>query len=187
MTMIALMPPAIAALAGLVALAMDAWDVRRGAVFAAVAGSMVAGVGAVLAAPLAGDLRGPAGGIVALLAVASLGGGWRRMTVETHGGQTAALGAFTLAASLLAIAATDLLTLTLALEVMALAAYGLVALAGTDRAREAATKYFVQGAVATGLLVLALAVLFAAGGGSLDYAAVLAGAAGGFPRSLMGP
>ncbi|MDO8915898.1 MAG: proton-conducting transporter membrane subunit, partial [Coriobacteriia bacterium] len=46
-----------------------------------------------------------------------------------------------------------------------------------------ATKYFVQGAVATGLLVLALAVLFALGGGSLDYAAVISGGADGFPRS----
>ncbi|MDO8914750.1 MAG: proton-conducting transporter membrane subunit, partial [Coriobacteriia bacterium] len=183
MTLMALIPAGFAAIAGVLALLCDAWDLRRAAVFAVVAGSASAGVAAVLGGWLPADYRGLAGGAVALLATASLAGGSGRMESEAHGGQTAALGAFTLAASLLAIAATDLLTLALALEVMALAAYGLVALAGTDRAREAATKYFVQGAVATGLLVLALAVLFALGGGSLDYTAVISGGADGFPRS----
>lgn len=183
MTFTTLMPAGLAGLAGVIALAFDAWDVRRGAVFTVVAGAFVAGVAAALAGPVPGDYRGATGAVVALLAAASLAGGRRRMAEAAHGGQTAALGAFTLAASLLAIAATDLLTLALALEVMALAAYALVALAGTDRAREAATKYFVQGAVATGMLVLALAVLFARGGGSLTYQAVLTGGGGVFPRS----
>ena len=183
MTFVALIPAGLAAFAGVVALALDAWDVRRGAVFAAAAGALAAGFAAALAGPLPGDYRGVIGAGVALLAATSLAGGWRRMTRAAHGGQTAALGAFTLAASMLAIAATDLLTLALALEIMALAAYGLVALAGTDRAREAATKYFVQGAVATGLLVLALGVLFARGGGSLSYAVAQGGGVGSFPES----
>lgn len=192
MTFTALIPAGLAAFAGVIALALDAWDVRRGAVFAAVAGALVAGVAAALAGPLpastiggpqSADYRGMIGAAVALLAAASLAGGWRRMTRAAHGGQTAALGSFTLAASLLALAATDLLTLALALEVMAIAAYGLVALAGTDKAREAATKYFVQGAVATGLLVLALGVLFARGGGSLSYSVAQGGGVGDFPGS----
>lgn len=192
MTLIALMPAGVAALAAVIALALDAWEARRGAVFVAVAGALGAGVAALVSGPLPafteagpvpGDLSGVIGAAVALLAAAGLAGGWRRMTNATHGGQTAALGAFTLAASLLALAATDLLTLALALEIMALAAYGLVALAGTDAAREAATKYFVQGAVATGLLVLALGVLFARGDGSLLYTAVRDGGVGDYPRS----
>jgi NADH-quinone oxidoreductase subunit N len=184
MMLAALIPAGLAALAGVMALALDAWDIRGGAVITVVVGSLAAGVVTVVAGPMPGDYRGAIGAVVALLAACSLAGGWRRMTEAAHGGQTAALGAFTLAASLLAIAATDLLTLALALEVMALAAYALVALAGTDRAHEAATKYFVQGAVATGLLVLALGVSFARGGGSLAYDVVMVGGGDAFPRSV---
>jgi len=190
MTALALMPAGVAAAAAVIALALDAWDLRGAAVAAAIIGVMTAGVAAALVHPLplagdaaftAGDLRGAAGLAVGALGALALAGGWRRCTEHPSGGQTAALSAFTVAASLLAITGQDLLTLAIALEAMALAAYGLVALAGTERAREAATKYFIQGAIATGLLVLSLAVLFVSGGGSLAYADVLS-TGGDFPR-----
>lgn len=185
------LPAAVAAAAAVVTLALDAWDVRRAAVGVAVAGSLVAGVVAIVTRPLpalsgapllAADCGGGAGLAVGLLGALALAGGWRRLITARGGVQAAALGAFTVATSLAAIAARDLLTLTIAIEAMALAAYGLVALAGTDRSREAATKYFIQGAVATGLLVLALGIMSVSGGGSLAYGDVLA-VTGSFPRS----
>jgi NADH-quinone oxidoreductase subunit N len=185
------LPAAVAAAGAIVALALDAWDFRRAAVGVAAAGSLSAGVTALLARPLpalssaplaAADCGGGVGLVVGLLGAIALAGGWRRLTTARGGVQAAALGAFTVASSLLAIAARDLVTLTVAIEAMALAAYGLVALAGTDRSREAATKYFVQGAVATGLLVLGLGVMSVSGGGSLAYGDVFA-VTGSFPRS----
>jgi NADH-quinone oxidoreductase subunit N len=62
---------------------------------------------------------------------------------------------------------------------VALAGYALVAAARTARAYEAAMRYFVQGAVATGLLAYGVAVLFGAFGGTLafaDFAPALQGA-----------
>jgi NADH-quinone oxidoreductase subunit N len=53
----------------------------------------------------------------------------------------------------------DLLMLLVALETAAAAGYALVADAKTSRSDESALKYFVQGAIATGLLVMGLAVL----------------------------
>ena len=85
-----------------------------------------------------------------------------------------ALGGLAIASALLAMATSDLVVLVIALESMSLTAYGLVALGGTDRAREAAMKYFVQGAVASGMLLVALAVLFVGTGGTGGYAHVFA-------------
>ncbi|PKQ20821.1 MAG: hypothetical protein CVT66_03005 [Actinobacteria bacterium HGW-Actinobacteria-6] len=67
------------------------------------------------------------------------------------------------------LGADDVLVLFVALELMALIAYALVAAAGTNRSDEAAIRYFVQGSVVTGLAVLGLAVLIGLGGGVSGY------------------
>lgn len=169
------LPVAAAAAGAVVALACDAFGARRVGAAAAIAGALTAAAASVAVNPLpvlgGGVLpmfnsRGFLGAVISLVAAVALGGGWRRMVTSSHGGQTAALCALSLSASLVVIAALDLLTLVIGLEAMALAAYGLVALGGTDRAREAAMKYFIQGAAATGLLVLAVGVLLVTGGGT---------------------
>ncbi len=67
------------------------------------------------------------------------------------------------------LGADDLVVLFVALELMALIAYALVAASGTNRSDEAATRYFVQGSVVTGLAVLGLAVLVGLSGGLSGY------------------
>lgn len=77
----------------------------------------------------------------------------------------AALIAFSATACQVLMGAGDVLVLFLALEIVALAGYALVSSAGTDRSDEAAMRYFVQGAVATGLFAYGIAVLVGAHGG----------------------
>lgn len=90
-------------------------------------------------------------------------------------GQTAALVALTASGSALAVASTDLVALALSLEIAAVSAYALVAVAGTRRASEAAVKYFVQGAVATGLVLVGTGVLVGAVRGGGEYRALAQG------------
>ena len=62
-------------------------------------------------------------------------------------------------------AATHLIALYLGLEILALSLYPMVALArGDGRGAEAALKYFVLGALASGLLLYGLSLLYAATG-----------------------
>jgi NADH-quinone oxidoreductase subunit N len=196
-TWMTFLPAAAAATGAVVALACDAFSARRGAAVAAITGAVGAAVMSLVFRQqaigegmlTASSLRGIVGCAVALLAALALWGGWRRMVSSEHGGQTAALGALSLSASLVVITSTDLLTLVIGLETMALAAYGLVALGGTDRAREAAMKYFVQGAAASGLLLVAVGVLLVTGGSTGAVRGVWAAStgeiAGPTPATLM--
>jgi NADH-quinone oxidoreductase subunit N len=182
------------ALGAVGALAFDAVGGRRGAAVSAIGGAVAA---AALTALQAYSLlpsafisaAPPAGGRTLSVAVAVSGalvlaGSWRRIVAADRGGTFAGLAALCLSGALVVLWATDLLTLVIALEATALAGYALVALADTARAREAAMKYFVQGAVATAFLVIALGVLLAAGSGDPGYArAAEAAASGGFPRA----
>lgn len=92
-------------------------------------------------------------GVVLLLAGVSLLG-----STDRHGSVP---GLVALAAGGAALAATsaDLVATLVSLEIAAMSGYALVSSARTRRADEASIKYFVQGAVATGLFVLGLAVL----------------------------
>lgn len=106
-------------------------------------------------------------GIVYALAALSVLGGARRLAATDNGGQLASLTAFCAAAAGVLLAAVDLLALVVALEAVALSGYALVAGGRARRSDEAAMKYFIQGAVATGLLVYAVAILFGMYGGNL--------------------
>jgi NADH-quinone oxidoreductase subunit N len=104
-------------------------------------------------------------GIAALVLLAG-----RRRATWPHAGQIAALVAFSAAASAALAGVFDLGVFVVLIELVSLAGYALVASARTTRSYEAAMKYFVQGAVATGLLAYGIAVLFGSfGGGSLRY------------------
>jgi NADH-quinone oxidoreductase subunit N len=70
------------------------------------------------------------------------------------------------------VSATDLAVLVVAIEIVAIAGYALVAAAHTDASREAAVKYVIQGAVATALGILGIGLAFAFGGGELAYGPV---------------
>lgn len=70
------------------------------------------------------------------------------------------------------ISAANLLTLYLGLELMSLALYALVAIdRDSARATEAAMKYFVLGALASGLLLYGMSMIYGATG-NLDIAAI---------------
>lgn len=76
------------------------------------------------------------------------------------------------------VSAGSLLTVYLGLELLALSSYGLVALHRDDRsASEAAMKYFVLGALASGMLLYGMSLIYGATG-SLDLAMIHAAAAG---------
>lgn len=89
-------------------------------------------------------------------------------------GQAAALVALGALGAGLACAAADLVTLLIALEIAAVCAYALVALARTGAGTQAALKYFVLGAIATGLFVFGLSVAVPFVGGNTEMAAVAA-------------
>ena len=95
-------------------------------------------------------------------------------------GECQALLLFATTGALLLVAAGDLLTLFLGLEVMSLGAYTLTAAHRTSvRGGEGALKYFLLGAFASGFLLYGVACAYGATG-SLRVAA-LAEAAGGAP------
>ena len=80
-------------------------------------------------------------------------------------GEFYALVLFATVGMILMAAATDLIVLFLGLEVMSIAAYVLAGLSRRDlRSSEAALKYFLLGAFATGFLLFGIALLFGATG-----------------------
>jgi NADH-quinone oxidoreductase subunit N len=81
------------------------------------------------------------------------------------------------------ISANHLLTLYLGLELLSLSLYAMVALQrDSARATEAAMKYFVLGALASGVLLYGMSMLYGATG-SLELEAVSAALAGGLGSS----
>jgi len=172
--------PHILVVAGaVIAVAMDAFDRRGLAVLAVVAGLTAGAVVAFLSGPRSPSISGDVilsgsgfsstvGVILAIGAIVVLGS-WRPLSRAPFGGGLAALGGVCVAAAGTVAVAADLLVVLLGLETMALCAYALVWSARSARSTEAAVKYFVQGAVATGLFVLGLAILFGLYGGSTSY------------------
>lgn len=86
-------------------------------------------------------------------------------------GSVPALVSLSVGGAALAGSSADLVALLVALEISAMCGYALVSAARTRRADEASMKYFVQGAVATGLFVLGLGVLVGGTGGTTFLAA----------------
>ena len=94
-------------------------------------------------------------------------------------GEFFALVLFALLGILCMISANNLLVIYLGLELQALALYALVALRRDDsRATEAAMKYFILGAMASGFLLYGMSMLYGATG-TLDINAIAHRAAGG--------
>jgi NADH-quinone oxidoreductase subunit N len=84
---------------------------------------------------------------------------------EVRTGDYYTLIMFATVGMMLMASATDLLVIFLALEVMSIAAYALAGIArGQVRSNEAAMKYFLLGAFATGFLLFGIALIFGATG-----------------------
>lgn len=170
------------------ALALDAFDRRAAAVAFSAAGLAISGcfaiwAGMTAAGSMAFDVLRVGGvfstvpGLIAILAAVALWGGWREFVGRPGGGSSAALVALAAVASAAVAMSFDLLMLLVALETAAAAGYALVADAKTTRSDEAAMKYFVQGAIATGMLIMGLAILvggFVPSGAYGDLAVVFA-------------
>jgi NADH-quinone oxidoreductase subunit N len=89
-----------------------------------------------------------------------------------RGGEFFTLGLFSLLGAFLMISGHNFLVLYMGLELMTLSSYALVALRRDDaRATEAAMKYFVLGALASGFLLYGLSMIYGATG-SLNVAEV---------------
>lgn len=106
--------------------------------------------------------------IVYLTAFLSCGTGLLSVRAGSRAAAAALVSAGAAAGQVL-LGASDVLVLFIALELLALVAYALVASGGHDRSDEAAARYFVQGSVATGLAVLGVAVLVGLSAGVSGY------------------
>jgi NADH-quinone oxidoreductase subunit N len=92
---------------------------------------------------------------------------------------------FSVLGMMLMISAGSLLTVYLGLELQALSAYGLVAMdRDNPRSSEAAMKYFVLGALASGLLLYGMSMVYGATG-SLQLGEIHAAAAATGDRTLL--
>ena len=96
-----------------------------------------------------------------------------------HGGELFILSMFSLLGMFVMISGNNFLVLYLGLELLTLSGYALVALRrDNSNATEAAMKYFVLGALASGFLLYGLSMLYGATG-SLDLTAVFQATASG--------
>jgi NADH-quinone oxidoreductase subunit N len=96
----------------------------------------------------------------------------RGMLGGSLGGEFYVLALFSMLGQMVMISANNFLTIYLGLELMSLSLYALVALRRDDaRATEAAMKYFILGALASGFLLYGMSMLYGATG-SLDIAEV---------------
>lgn len=94
-------------------------------------------------------------------------------------GEFFTLTLFSLLGMMVMVSAHHLLTLYMGLELLSLALYALVALQrDSARGTEAAMKYFVLGALASGMLLYGMSMLYGATG-SLDIAVIAKALAGG--------
>lgn len=158
--------------AGVLALVLDAFGRRSAAVWAAALGALTSGaVGLyggwtldslpVFKAFFVGAGFSTVPGLVALLSGLALAGSAPVLAGRRNGGAVAALVAFAAGSAGLVAASYDLIALVLAIETTALASYAFVSAARSRRGDESAMKYYIQGAVSTGLLLLGVSVLIA--------------------------
>lgn len=172
--------PMLAAVIGAAAsLVLSGWRLAKSSVMASVYGLVIgAAIAGVQAQTLvegggpvgAGELHSLPVAVCLALGAAVLGSSLYALSANGPGPRIAALVALGAAAAAFMAATTDLLLLFIAVETLALCGYGIVALANTDRSRESAMKWFVQGSVATTIFIVGLGVLAAQTGGSLSYA-----------------
>lgn len=100
-------------------------------------------------------------------------------------GEFYAIVLFALLGMMVMVSAGNMVTLYLGLEMLALSSYGLVAMDRDNKvSSEAAMKYFVLGALASGLLLYGMSMIYGATG-SLDLEAVHQAAASLGDRSLL--
>ncbi|HET6498461.1 MAG TPA: proton-conducting transporter membrane subunit, partial [Coriobacteriia bacterium] len=121
---------------------------------------------------LSGSGFSAAVGIICAAGAIIVLGGWGRVTARAYGGGLAALAGFGIAAGSMVATAADIIVVLLGLQIMAISAYVLVWSTGTPASTEAAVKYFVQGSVATGLLVLGIVILLGLYPGSSSLVAI---------------
>ncbi|MEK7262096.1 MAG: NADH-quinone oxidoreductase subunit N, partial [Pseudomonadota bacterium] len=97
---------------------------------------------------------------------------------EMYRGEYFVLGLFGVVGMMVMVSASHFLTLYLGLELLSLSLYAMVAFQrDSSQATEAAMKYFVLGAIASGLLLYGLSMLYGATG-SLEIVAVRQAIAG---------
>ena len=96
----------------------------------------------------------------------------RQMTSGHLGGEFYTLALFSMLGQFVVISAADFLVMFLGIELMSFPLYALVALKRDDgKAVEAATKFFILGALGSGLLLYGISMLYGATG-SLGFAEV---------------
>lgn len=174
-------PVLLAVLAGVLAMLSDILKMPRLAVGLAVAFLWAAAgvsVWGVARAPealegvlvIGGEMSVVWGLIFAMSALCVLGAAdWA--VKHRSGGGVVALMAFAAAGSAILAASLDLIMTLIALETVAVCSYALVAAARTARSREAAMKYIIQGAIATGLFLLGTGLFVGLIGGDTAYPA----------------
>ncbi len=125
--------------------------------------------GAFVADPMAAVLK------VFILVVSGFGLFYSRVHLEAHRlmrGEYFVLGLFAVLGMLVLVSAGSFLTLYLGLELLSLSLYAMVALDRESRlASEAAMKYFVLGALASGMLLYGISMIYGSTG-SLGFDAV---------------
>ena len=100
-------------------------------------------------------------------------------------GEIAVLMLFSVAGMMLLISAGSLVMVYLGLELLALCSYALVAIdRDSPLASEAAMKYFVLGALASGMLLYGMSLVYGASG-SIDLATIAANAADAEHRTML--
>lgn len=172
-----LLVPGLVALAGVVvALLLDAGAKPRAAVTMLAASLVGAGATGLLmqvqSEPTASPTfvtyggYGTLGSVGYLFAACALIAGFHRFVAPASGVAMASLIALGAAFSAALIATADLTVLVVSLAGLGVVAYALVYGSGTRRAESAAVRYFVQGAVASGLTVYGIALLLASSEGS---------------------
>ncbi len=88
-------------------------------------------------------------------------------------GEYFVLALFGLVGMMVMVSAAHFMSLYLGLELLSLSLYGMVAMQrDSTTATEAAMKYFVLGAIASGMLLYGMSMLYGATGGNLEIAAV---------------
>ena len=116
---------------------------------------------------------------IALMATLIYGRAYAGARDMLRGGELFSLSLFALLGMFVMISGHNFLVLYLGLELLTLSSYALVALRRDDiAATEAAMKYFVLGALASGFLLYGLSMVYGATG-SLDIGEVMAAIAGG--------
>ncbi|EEO28180.1 NADH-quinone oxidoreductase subunit NuoN [Oxalobacter paraformigenes] len=93
----------------------------------------------------------------------------RNLTSHHLGGEFYVLALFSMLGQMVVISAADFLTMYLGIELMSFPLYALVAIKRDDgKAVEAATKFFILGALGSGLLLYGISMLYGATG-ALDF------------------